>query len=184
MKLEQSNPLYRFHAQPTLTWNGLLMSSSTKIITMKQQGSLLESHVLMQHSCDSSGITRFFATFVWFQWNHTFFSQHSCDSRGITRFATTFVWFYNSSFLLALIIHNKHMIALTFQDLVGVHALVIWTRLPKWYTDVWEAWGSVAWHQTCGIRSDWSKSVAWRPCKWAPELYWKLENQVLTQSSW
>ena len=170
MKLEQSNPLYRFHAQPTLTWNGLLMSSSTKIITMKQQGSLLESHVLMQHLCDSSGITRFFA--------------YSCDSRGITRFATTFVWFYNSSFLLALIIHDKHMLALTFQDPVGVHALVIWTRLPKWHTDVSEAWGSVAWHQTCGIRSDWSQSVAWRPCKWDPELYWKLENQVFTQSSW
>ena len=151
MKLEQSNPLYRFHAQPTLTWNGLLMSSSTKIITMKQQGSLLESHVFLCNIC------------VIPVESHVF-SQHSCDSRGITRFATTFVWFYNSSFLLALIIHDKHMIALTFQDPVGVHALVIWTRLPKWHTDVSEAWGSVAWHQTCGIRSDWSQSVARRPC--------------------
>ena len=69
-------------------------------------------------------------------------SQYSCGSSGITRFVATFVWFYDSSFVLALIIHYKHMIELTSdqsQDPVGVLAVVIWTKLPKWYTDVSDA---------------------------------------------
>ena len=66
MKLEQPNPLYRFHPQLVPTWNWWFMASNTNIITRSSEASswnhtfchnirviLVESHVFSQHSCHS-----------------------------------------------------------------------------------------------------------------------------------
>ena len=100
------------------------------------------------------GITRFVATFVWFQWNQTL---HTIIRVILQQFIFT-LW-------------NVQTLELTSQESVGVSALMFRTRLPKWNSDISNMSRLVP-HSDgmCGIGWKWTATVN----RWETESYLKV----------